>query len=184
MKRFFFGLLVFALLGGSGGPAFTAPSMDAKTFKARQKAAVSRLDVLRARLDQAGGQDLSWAVVLSVRSKDALAVSSTVLAYQEYASKRSLGILMGAAIENASNPVAMQKVRDAEFKKLLGAAPQEQFGVEQTFNALDELLDMNEPALAGVVGVAKRLDPRLRAGAEARKALQEAAQVKAPARKK
>ena len=111
----------------------SAAVLDAKEFKSQQKAVASKLEVLRQRLDKLGGVDLSLAFVMSVKSKDALAVSSTVLAYQDYAQKRSLGILMGAAIQNASNPVAMQQVRDEEFKKLLASAPQEQHGVESPF---------------------------------------------------
>lgn len=172
------GLLVLAV------PLMAEPSMTAREFKAAQKAVAGKLSILRDRLDRAGAENLSLAFVLSVKSKDALAVSSTVLAYQEYAQKRSIGILMGAAIENASNLQAMQQVRDAEFKKLLASAAQEQFGVEQTFSTINELLDMDDASLGAVVGLAKRLNPQSRAQDEVKKAVKEAAQAKVPLKEK
>lgn len=171
-------LLGSALLAGVlalAGPLAAAPALDVKTFKAQQKDVPIKLEVLRGKLDKLGGENLSLAFILSVKSKEALAVASTVLAYQDYAQKRSLGILMGAAIENASNPVAMQQVRDSEFKKLLSSAPQEQYGVEKTLQTLDELVNMDDAALAGVVGLAKRMNPQSRAQELSKKAAREAA---------
>lgn len=160
-------------------PLTTAPVFDAKSFKAQQIAAPAKLDMLRERLDKLGGENLSLAFVLGVKSKEALAFSSSVLAYQDYSQKRSLGILMGAAIQNASNPLAMQRVRDSEYKKLLASAPQEQYGVETTFQTLNELIKMNDEALSGVVGLAKRLNPQDRALDQTKKALKQAARTAA-----
>lgn len=167
-------VLLAGMLAVLAGPLAAEPALNAQAFKAQQKAVASKLDGLRERLDKLGGENLSLAFVLSVKSKEALAVSSTVLAYQDYAQKRSLGILMGAAIENASNPLAMQKVRDSEFKKLLASAPQEQYGVEKTFQTLDELVNMDDASLSAVVGLAKRMNPQSRAQEMSKKAAREA----------
>lgn len=183
MKNIVMRCLMLAGVLALAGPLVAAPALDAKAFKAQQKAVVSKLEALRVKIDNVGGEDLSLAFVMSVKSKDALAVSSTVLAYQDYAQKRSLGILMGAAIQNAANPVAMQKVRDSEFKKLLASAPQEQYGVENTFKTLDELLNMEDSSLAAVVGLAKRMNPQSRAQQQAKKALKEAAKTAATKKK-
>ena len=175
MKKICFKSLLLAGFMAVAGVFASAAVLDAKEFKAQQKAVASKLEVLRQRLDKLGGVDLSLAFVMSVKSKDALAVSSTVLAYQDYAQKRSLGILMGAAIQNASNPVAMQQVRDEEFKKLLASAPQEQYGVESTFKTLDELVNMEDVSLAQVIGADKRMNPQSRAQAQVKKAVKQAA---------
>ena len=49
-------------------PLTTAPAFDAKSFKAQQIAAPAKLDMLRERLDKLGGENLSLAFVLGVKS--------------------------------------------------------------------------------------------------------------------
>lgn len=180
MRKILLNLMMVAVMVGLAGSAFTSTEMSAQQFKLLQKAIPAKLDLLRAKLDQAGGKELTLAYVMSVKSKPALAVSSAILAYQDFSSKRSLGILMGAAIENANNPLAMQRLRDSEFRKLLVSAPQEQFGVEQTLATLDELVEMRPAQLQSVVGLAKRMDPKFAATQAVRQAVQEAAKQVPP----
>lgn len=180
MRKILLNLMMVAVMVGLAGSAFTSTEMSAQQFKLLQKAIPAKLDLLRAKLDQAGGKELTLAYVMSVKSKPALAVSSAILAYQDFSSKRSLGILMGAAIENANNPLAMQRLRDSEFRKLLVSAPQEQFGVEQTLATLDELVEMRPAQLQSVVGLAKRMDPKFVATQAVRQSVQEAAKQVPP----
>lgn len=136
--RFLHLAALFALAGAVCGVFVSAASADG-TFDARRASMPAKLDALRTRTDAAGGKDLSLALLLGSRNKDARLVGSTVLVYQEYPKERKLAVLLAAAIRYNERLEVLQRVDDQALKNALSQAPAEMEGINGMFQTVDDL---------------------------------------------
>lgn len=152
---------VFVLLAAAAAAAVFKPSAaeaEPSPFDAMRKAMPAKLDLLRERVDAAGGRDLSLALVLSSQNKDARLVSSTVLVYQNYPRERKLAVLLAAAVRYNENVSLMQRVEDKSLKQALAQAPEEMAGITGMFETVDNMLKMTPQQLKTAVAAAQKLD--------------------------
>lgn len=121
------------------GALFSGVQTEESSFETRRAAMPVKLAALRARADEAGGKDLSLALLLGSRSKDARLVGSTVLVYQEYPKERKLAVLLAAAVRYSERLEVLQRVKDQTLTNALLQAPPEMEGINGMFQAVDEL---------------------------------------------
>lgn len=150
--RLFIWVFVF---GGLVAPQFVQGA-DASSFEAKRAALPARLDALRERMDQGGGQDVSLALLLASRSKDARLVCSTILVYQEYPRERKLAVLLAAAVRYNERLETLQGVKDETLKRALLQAPAELEEMEGLFAAVSELENMSAPQFKNAVDNARK----------------------------
>lgn len=131
-------------------------SAQGASFEAKRAALPARLELLRQRMDQAGGKEASLALLLASRNKEVRVVCSTVLVYQEYPRERKLAVLLAAAIRYNERLAALQGVRDETLQRALLQAPAELEEMEGVFSALDELENMSAPLFKNAVDGALR----------------------------
>ena len=121
------------------GALFSGVQVEESSFEARRAAMPVKLAALRARTDEAGGKDLSLALLLGSKSKDARLVGSTVLVYQEYPKERKLAVLLAAAVRYSERLEVLQRVKDQTLTNALLQAPPEMEGINGMFQTVDEL---------------------------------------------
>lgn len=131
-------------------------SAQGASFEAKRAALPARLDLLRQRMDRAGGEEAALALLLASRNKEARVVCSTVLVYQEYPRERKLSVLLAAMVRYNERLAALQGVRDETLKRALLQAPAELEEMEGVFSALDELENMSAPQFKNAVDGALR----------------------------
>lgn len=146
-------LLVLVFLFVRSQTAEAEPS----SFGAMRKAMPEKLEVLRAKLDDAGGEDMSLAFFLSSQNEDARLVSSTVLVYQNFPRERRLGVLLGAAIRYNEDILNALKVEDMSLADALSQAPEEMAGITQMFQTVEKALNSSQEDLKKAVNVAHRI---------------------------
>ncbi|MBQ9971229.1 MAG: hypothetical protein IJP25_03795 [Elusimicrobiaceae bacterium] len=146
-------LLVLVFLFVRSQTAEAEPS----SFGAMRKAMPEKLEVLRAKLDDAGGGDMSLAFFLSSQNEDARLVSSTVLVYQNFPRERRLGVLLGAAIRYNEDILNALKVEDMSLADALSQAPEEMAGITQMFQTVEKALNSSQEDLKKAVNVAHRI---------------------------
>lgn len=146
-------LLVLVFLFVRSQTAEAEPS----SFGAMRKAMPEKLEVLRAKLDDAGGGDMSLAFFLSSQNEDAQLVSSTVLVYQNFPRERRLGVLLGAAIRYNEDILNALKVEDMSLADALSQAPEEMAGITQMFQTVEKALNSSQEDLKKAVNVAHRI---------------------------
>ncbi len=109
------------------------------TFEAQRASMPAKLKALRQRTDEAGGKDISLALLLGSYNKDARLLASTVLVYQEYPKERRLGVLLAAAIRFNEKLDSLQQVHDDTLQTTLQQAPEDMEGIEGMFQTVDAL---------------------------------------------
>ena len=117
-------------------------SAEQSPFEQLRRQMPAKLDLLRDRVDEAGGQDLSLALFLAVQSEDAHTVGTTVLVYQQYPRERKLAILLAAAVKYHKEMSLMQRVEDQSLKQALAEAPAEMEGINGMFQTVQDSLSM------------------------------------------
>lgn len=160
-------------------------SAEEESFEALRGQIPAQLDALRARVNQAGGADISLALLLGAQNEDARMVGATVLVYQAYPRERKLGVLLAASVKFNKEFYRLQEVKEDSLKLALSQAPVEMYGVGETFQTVRELLEMPSEQLRVAVAQAKNLadkNKRESALAETQKTLK--ARQKAEARLK
>lgn len=174
-------IALVAALGLAGSVLAGDAVFGGKPFAQVRKEAPSKLEQVRQRLDAKDAGNLTLAFVLSVYSPDAKLVSSTVLAYQLHKGK-PLSVLMASAAKNANRADVMQQVDDKDFKDALSQAPEEMEGISGTYQAVDNLLAMNDADFAKLLAKAHQQNPQEKAARYVQKSLQ-GALGNAPAKK-
>ena len=162
MKKFLIGykkwlvlsMAAAVLLAWGGKPAAAAPS----AFEVLRRQMPAKLDLLRERVNEAGGQDLRLALLLSAQNEDAHTVATTVLVYQQYPRERQLAVLLAAAVKYHQQVGLMQQVEDRSLKQALAQAPQEMDGIEGMFQTVQNMLNMTPQELKSAVEVAQKLN--------------------------
>lgn len=144
-------VLVFLLVRSQTAEA------EPSSFGAMRKAMPEKLEVLRAKLDDAGGGDMSLAFFLSSQNEDARLVSSTVLVYQNFPRERRLGVLLGAAIRYNEDILNALKVEDMSLADALSQAPEEMAGITATFGTIEQALNASPEQLKKAVANAHRV---------------------------
>ena len=132
-------------------------SAEEESFEALRGQIPAQLDALRARVNQAGGADISLALLLGAQNEDARMVGATVLVYQTYPRERKLGILLAASVKFNKEFYRLQEVKEDSLKLALSQAPVEMYGVGETFQTVQELLEMPSEQLRASVAQAKNL---------------------------
>lgn len=122
-----------------------------RAFETERAEMPAKLSQLRARVDAAGGENLSLALLLAAQNKDARLVASTVLVYQEYPRERRLAVLLASAIRFYERLEVMQRVTDGSLEKTLAQAPSDMEGINGMFEAVNNLLAMNPAQLRAAV---------------------------------
>lgn len=122
-----------------------------QAFETERAEMPAKLSRLRTRVDAAGGENLSLALLLASQNKDARLVVSTVLVYQEYPRERRLAVLLASAIRFYERLEVMQRVTDAFLEKMLVQAPPDMEGINGMFEAVNNLLVMNPVQLHAAV---------------------------------
>lgn len=131
-------------------------SAQAPSFEAKCSALPARLELLRERMDQAGGKEASLALLLASRNKAARVVCSTVLVYQEYPRERKLAVLLAAMVRYNEHLAMLQGVQDEMLKRSLLQVPAELEEMDGFFSALEELENMSAPQFKNAVDGALR----------------------------
>lgn len=127
------------------------------SFAALRGQVPAQLDSLRARVNQAGGEDISLALLLGAQDEDARMVGATVLVYQQYPRERKMAVLLAASVKFNKEFYRLQEVSENSLKLALSQAPEEMYGVRETFQAVRNLLEMPSEQLRGVVQQSKDL---------------------------
>ena len=126
-------------------------SAEQSPFEQLRRQMPAKLDLLRDRVDEAGGQDLSLALFLAVQSEDAHTVGTTVLVYQQYPRERKLAVLLAAAVKYHKEMSLMQRVEDKSLKQALAEAPAEMEGINGMFQTVQDSLAMTPEVLKDTV---------------------------------
>ena len=92
-------------------------SAEQSPFQQLRRQMPAKLDLLRERVNEAGGQDLSLALLLASQNEDAHTVGTTVLVYQQYPRERKLAVLLAAAVKYHKEMGLMQRVDDKSLKQ-------------------------------------------------------------------
>lgn len=130
-------LIVLAVI--SCGVLFSQAQAKETAFEALRASMPAKLKALRERADEAGGKDISLALLLGSYNKDARLVASTVLVYQEYPKERRLGVLLAAAIRVNEKLDSLQQVQDKTLQTALQQAPEDMEGIDGMFQVVDAL---------------------------------------------
>lgn len=143
-----------ALMMWGAKPAAAAQS----PFEVLRRQMPAKLDLLRDRVDEAGGQELRLALVLAVQNEDAHTVGTTVLVYQQYPRERQLAVMLAAAVKFHQDISLMQRVEDKSLKQALAQAPAEMVGINGMFQTVVDMLNMTPQQLKAAVEKAQRAD--------------------------
>lgn len=157
-------------------------SAEEESFAVLRGQIPAQLDELRGRVNQAGGEDISLALLLGAQNEDARMVAATVLVYQQYPRERQLGVLLAASVKFNKEFYRLQEVQDDSLKLALSQAPAEMYGVSETFQTVRDLLEMRPEALRAAVQQANTLaaqNKRASVRAETQKALKARQQAQA-----
>ena len=125
-------------------------------FEVLRRQMPAKLDLLRDRVNEAGGQDVSLALVLAAQNEDAHTVGTTVLVYQQYPRERQLAVMLAAAVKYHKEISFMQQVEDKSLKQALAQAPAEMIGINGMFQTVVDMLNMTPEQLKGAVEKAQR----------------------------
>ncbi len=138
-------------------------SAEQSPFEKLRHEMPAKLDLLRARTDEAGGKDLSLALLLSAQNEDAHTVGTTVLVYQQYPRERKLAVLLAAAVKYHEQMSLMQRVEDKSLKQALAQAPAEMAGINGMFQTVQNMLAMNNDQLKAAVAKAQAFNMQRKA---------------------
>ena len=144
-------LLVFLFVRSQSADAEPSP------FGVMRKAMPEKLEILREKVNDAGGENMSLAFFLSSQNEDARLVSSTVLVNQNFPRERRLGVLLGAAIRYNEDILNTLKVEDESLAEALSQAPEEMAGITQMFQTVEKALNSSQEDLKKAVNVAHRI---------------------------
>lgn len=145
---------VLALLTVAGALMLlgSAPvSAEQSPFQQLRRQMPAKLDLLRERVNEAGGQDLSLALLLASQNEDAHTVGTTVLVYQQYPRERKLAVLLAAAVKYHKEMGLMQRVDDKSLKQALAQAPEEMAGINGMFQTVEDTLALTPEQLKAAV---------------------------------
>ena len=131
-------------------------SAEQSPFEQLRRQMPAKLDLLRERIDEAGGQHLSLALVLASQNEDAHTVGTTVLVYQQHPRERKLAVLLAAAVKYHKEMSLMQRVDDKSLKQALAQAPEEMAGITGMFQTVQDTLSMTSEQLQIVVNKAQQ----------------------------
>jgi hypothetical protein len=158
-------ILVFFFVRSQSADAEPSP------FGVMRKAMPERLQVLREKINDADGEDISLAFFLSSQNEDAQLVSSTILVYQNYPRERRLGVLLGAAIRYNEDILNTLKVEDKSLAEALLQAPEEMAGITGMFQAVENALNSSPDELKKAVNAAHRIKIKGLRAEEARRTI-------------
>ncbi len=144
-------LLVFLFVRSQSADAEPSP------FGVMRKAMPEKLEILREKVNDAGGEDMSLAFFLSSQNEDAQLVSSTVLVYQNYPKDRRLGVLLGAAIRYNEDILNTLNVEDDSLSEALSQAAEEMAGITGMFQTIEKSLNASPEQLKKTVNTAHRI---------------------------
>ena len=144
-------LLVFLFVRSQSADAEPSP------FGVMRKAMPEKLEILREKVNDAGGEDMSLAFFLSSQNEDAQLVSSTVLVYQNYPKDRRLGVLLGAAIRYNEDILNTLNVEDDSLSEALSQAAEEMAGITGMFQTIEKSLNASPEQLKKAVNTAHRI---------------------------
>ena len=133
-------------------------SAEQSPFETMRRQMPAKLDLLRDRVNEAGGQDLRLALVLASQNEDAHTVATTVLVYQQYPRERQLAVLLAAAVKFHKEMGLMQRVEDKSLKQALAQAPEEMSGIQGMFQTVLDMLNMTPQQLQAAVARAQRFN--------------------------
>ncbi len=133
-------------------------SAEQSPFETMRRQMPAKLDLLRDRVNEAGGQDLRLALVLASQNEDAHTVATTVLVYQQYPRERQLAVLLAAAVKYHQEIGLMQQVEDKSLKQALAQAPEEMSGIQGMFQTVLDMLNMTPQQLQAAVARAQRFN--------------------------
>lgn len=143
-----------ALLVVAGSLLFlgSAPvSAEQSSFGKLRRQMPEKLDLLRERVNKAGGEEISLALLLASQNEDAHTVGTTVWVYQQYPRERKLAVLLAAAIKYHQEISLMQQVDDKSLKQALLQAPEEMAGINGMFQTVLSMLSMTDEQLQEAV---------------------------------
>ncbi len=167
---------VLALLTAAGALMLlgSAPvAAEQSAFEVLRRQMPAKLDLLRERVDQAGGKDLSLALLLAVQNEDAHIVGTTVLVYQQYPRERKLAVLLAAAVQSHKEMSLMQRVKDSSLKQALREAPPEMAGINGMFQTVQDMLALSQPALQQAVGRAQQYNMQRKSAEAVKRAVRQ-----------
>ena len=144
-------LLVFLFVRSQSADAEPSP------FGVMRKAMPEKLEILREKVNDAGGENMSLAFFLSSQNEDAQLVSSTVLVYQNYPKDRRLGVLLGAAIRYNEDILNTLNVEDDSLSEALSQAAEEMAGIAGMFQTIEKSLNASPEQLKKAVNTAHRI---------------------------
>ena len=124
-------------------------------FEQLRRQMPAKLDLLRERVDEVGGEQLSLALLLASQNEEAHTVGTTVLVYQQYPRERKLAVLLAAAVKYHKEMSLMQRVEDKSLKQALAQAPEEMIGINGMFQTVQDMLAMTNEQLKGAVDKAQ-----------------------------
>lgn len=138
-------------------------SAEQSPFEQMRRQMPAKLDLLRDRVNEAGGQDLSLALLLASQNEDARMVATTVLVYQQHPRERKLAVLLAAAVKYHKELSLMQRVEDKSLKQALSQAPEEMAGINGMFQTVEEMLAMSPEQLKAAVDKAQKYNMQRKA---------------------
>lgn len=161
--RYGWALALLAVAGALMMIGSSPVSAEQSPFDALRRQMPAKLDLLRERVNDAGGRDLSLALLLASQNEDARLVSTTVLVYQQHPRERKLAVLLAAAVNYHKELSLMQRVEDKSLKQALSQAPEEMAGINGMFQTVEDLLEMTPEQLKTAVEKAQKYNMQLKA---------------------
>lgn len=147
-------------------------SAEQSPFETMRRQMPAKLDLLRDRVNEAGGQDLRLALVLASQNEDAHTVATTVWVYQQYPRERQLAVMLAAAVKYHQEIGLMQRVEDKSLKQALAQAPEEMIGIQGMFQTVQDMLAMTPQQLKSVVNKAQQLNMQRKAAEAVKRTVQ------------